>query len=390
MRSVNVTYNVRWYQRAGVWLGIAINPATLTLGAGLAGQVPLKHLLILIPLGTILLTALIVTAGAISRRRRLPLAGLASQTLGDGAGAMALNLCMALGMMGWGGFQTGLVGSSIAGLAERPLWNGVTLWVAGVFLLGFMGLNRWNALVWMTTLASFGVTIISLIVSLEDFTVLTTTTFEVSDIFWVMGSIIAYAMLFALRVTDFTWDVASDRDLVISGLVFGVPLIVSLFIGALLFQSGGSWNIGDVLAQTRFAILGHLFIVMSFLSPAMSGLHSGTLAMRQVLPVQRKGAFLLHCSVIFLLGVTRFDKSILPFLDWIGAVTPSVLVVLLLRTAVSNPISTHDARITWAVGAAAGVIAKILGSQAHLAIGAAITIAVFFIFWFRQQERVQP
>lgn len=370
-------HEVRWQQRVGIWLGISINPASITLGAGLAARVSLEKLIILIPVGVILLTALVLTAGVIGRRHRLPLAGLASRTFGDGSGARVLNLLMAMGMLGWGGFQVGLAGSSLAGLLGWPLWVGMVITAVSIYTLGSMGVNRWNALVWVTALASLGVAIISLLVSLGQIEPGPALAFGVGDALWVIGGIIAYASLFALRCSDFTWDLASDRDVFIDGLAFAIPLVISLAIGALLFQAVGSPNIGDVLAETRYAFLGLVFLVISLLSPAMSGLHSGSLAMRQVIPISRQKAMLLHCGLALLLGLTRFDYLILPFLEWVGALLPSALVVIILRTAV--PLPPHLSRTAWWAGAAAGAIAKLLGSQAHLAIGAAVAAIVFFI-----------
>jgi ABC-type Mn2+/Zn2+ transport system permease subunit len=111
----------------------------------------------------------------------------------------------------------------------------------------------------------------------------------------------------------------------------------------------------------------------------MSGLHSGSLAMRQVFPVSRQQAMLLHCGLALLLGITRFDYRVLPVLDWVGALLPSALVVILLNTAV--PLSPRLSRTAWWLGAAAGATAKLLGSQAHLAIGAGVAVVVFFAAW---------
>ena len=377
--SKTAVSTVIWRQRVGIWLGVSINPASLTLGAGLAERVSLDKLAILIPVGTVLLTALVITVGVVGRRYRLPLAGLASRTFGDGAGGRVLNLLMALGMLGWGGFQIGLAGSSLSGLLGSYLWVGMVITAVSIFILGSMGVNRWNALVWVTALASLGVAIISLLVSVDEIGQYPVMALGWGDIFWVIGGIIAYASLFALRSPDFTWDMASDRDVILVGLAFAVPLILSLAIGALLFQAGGSPNIGDVLAETRYAFLGLLFLVISLLSPAMSGLHSSSLALRQVIPISRKRAMLLHCGSALLLGITRFDQKVLIFLEWVGAVLPSALVVILLRTAV--PLPTRPSRIAWWAGAAAGAIAKLLGSQAHLAIGAAIAAIVFLAAW---------
>jgi len=376
---------VNWRQRVGVWLGISINPASIALGAGLAARVPLKTLAILIPVGTLLLATMVLLASINGRRRRLPLSGLASHTFGAGTGARVLNLFMALGMLGWGGFQVGLAGASLSELMGWSMWVGMVITAVGIYILGSLGVNRWNALVWLTALASLGVAIVSLLVSVENVGQSQSIAFGAGDVFWVLGGIIAYAMLFALRSPDFTWDLASDRDVVIDCLAFAIPMLISTGIGALLFQVSGSPNIGDVLAETRYAFLGLVFLVLSLLSPAMSGLHSGSLAMRQVVPVSRQQAMLMHCGLALLLGITRFDYRVLPFLDWVGALLPAALIVILLNTAVS--LSPRLSLSAWWLGAAAGVSAKLLGSQAHLVIGALVAVAFFVAFrWYEANK----
>ena len=77
---------VPWYRRAGVWLGIGINPGSITIGGTLAADIPLRYLLFLIPIGALALLALTVTQGMISRHRREPLAKRAETTFGLGLG----------------------------------------------------------------------------------------------------------------------------------------------------------------------------------------------------------------------------------------------------------------------------------------------------------------
>ena len=60
---------ISWQRRAGVWLGISINPAAISVGGGLAIHLPLRDLFWLIPLGAALLTLLCTMQGLAGRRR---------------------------------------------------------------------------------------------------------------------------------------------------------------------------------------------------------------------------------------------------------------------------------------------------------------------------------
>ena len=121
-----------------------INPASITLGAGLASRIAFEHLVWLMPLGSAILASLAILAGMIGRWRRQPFSQWSSQTFGVGLGAILINLMMAFGMSGWHGFQLGLMGTGMANLLQQPWWVGVILAAVTVVFLLNRGVNRWN------------------------------------------------------------------------------------------------------------------------------------------------------------------------------------------------------------------------------------------------------
>lgn len=372
--------SVPWYRRAGAWIGIGINPGSLTVGGGLASQLPLSTLFLLMPIGALAVTVLAVTQGIMSRRRREPLAKRASSTFGPGLGAGLLNVLMALGVVGWGSFYVGIAGFSVANLLHLPVWAGALAIASFSFILSDLGLNRWNSLVWVTTLSALGVALVALIaVGARPSIEATTAGLGLRDLLWVTGSVVAYAILFALRCSDFTWDLNADSDVVKAGLSLLIPLIISLSIGAILFQATGDWNIADILARTHLALLGQLFLIVSVASPALSGLHSGVLALGSISSLSKRQSAGLICAVNFILGATRFDHQLLPFLSLIGAVLPTALVVMLTTTLLAQTPSKTATVTAWLVGSAAAILFRLQGDLIHIAVGAVVSIVVLGI-----------
>ena len=376
-----ITYHVRWYQRAAVWLGIGINPAAITLGGGLAAAVSIGWLLVLIPIGAFCLAALSAAAGIAARRQRSALAALSTVVFGVGIGSLVLNLLMGLGMIGWGGFQLGLTGGGLNNLLGIPLWASVLIVGIAYFTLANLELNRWNGLAWVTTTASMALAITALFVAesgTESFA--PTGPNSINLAFWVISSCIAYGGLFALRCTDFTWDLQSDREVLIDAAIFFLTVVTSLFIGVILFRRTGSWDLVVVFGNTRLAVLGHLFIIVALTSPALSGLHSGSLALSHVFPISKRIGMVVISTSAMLLGITRFDQSLLPFLGWIGALLPPALIVILVRSfspfdklrAGQKPLSPNVAVYAWLSGAAVAVVLKLLGQETSLLIGGLI------------------
>ncbi|MEZ4863658.1 MAG: hypothetical protein R3C14_20220 [Caldilineaceae bacterium] len=381
--------SVPWRRRASVWLGIGINPASISTGGGLATQLPLTTLLWVLPLGVLLLTLLCTGQGLLGRRRRQRLAQIAITTFGATWGAGLLNLLMALGMVGWGGFQGGVAGASAAQLFHLPGWTGALLVVVALYLLSEFGLNRWAALAWVTTGAAIALTLFALTTIDLTFPMTTASAMPTSGtILWAVGTIISYATLFSLRTPDFTWDLATERDVLKANLFFFFPLLFSMSVGALLYHATGSWNIADVLRQAHSAALGHLFLVVAVISPLVSGWYSGALALSNLTPLTTRQSTLLICALGFVLAATRFDQRLLPFLGLLGASLAPALITILWVSWLRPTPSTAQAFSAWIAGAAVAILMQAQGQSIHLFTGALTSSGLTLVLHWRRRQSV--
>lgn len=372
--------SIRWYQRASVWLGIGINPASISTGGGLATRIPLSDLVWLVPLGALLLTLLCTGQGLLGWRRRQRLSQIASATFGSAWGAGLLNLLMAIGMVGWGGFQGGVSGASAAQLFNLPGWAGALLVVVGLYILSEFGVNRWAALAWMTTGAAIALTLFALVsVDLSVPTDSQIKPVSLGSWIWVSGTIISYATLFSMRNPDFTWDLATRGDVLKANLFLFFPMLFSMGVGALLFRSTGDWNIADVLTQARSAALGHIFLIIAVISPLISGWYSGALALSNLTPLTQRQSTILICAMSFILAVTRFDQLLLPFLGYMGAMLVPALIIILLTNALPDRPRVEHAFMAWMAGAAVAILLQLSGQASHLAAGVLCSVVVLLL-----------
>ncbi len=381
---------VSWYRRAGIWIGIGTGPGVIVVGGGLAANLSLPVLLLAIPIGALALAALAVGQSVMSRRLRLPLAGRAAHAFGPGFGAGFLNLMVALSMMGWFSFYVGISGFSLSDLFKLPGWVGPLMIAITLFILSQLGLNRWNFVVWITTLSALAVAIIALLTVGAKPALAAGGGFTLSELLWGIGTVVSYGIVFAMRSSDFTWDLATDADVVKSGLAFLIPFLILLGVGVLLYQATGDWNLADILAQKPSAALGHLFLVSAVISPALSGLHSASLALESISPLRRRHSVILMCIVGFILGATRFDHHLLWFLDWRGAVLPPALVVMLAVAMLRQKPPTSAALTGWLVGAAVAIALKAQGQLAHIIVGAAVSLAVLKVMMLLSGKTGKP
>jgi cytosine permease len=330
---------VPWHKRVGLWIGLGTGPGALMLGGGLAASLSLPSLLLAIPLGTLALTGLAIALGVVSRRCREPLGPRAVGTFGANPGGRLLSLAVALGMVGWIGFYASMVGYCWTNYLGLPLWIGALAVAVGLFALSLLGIDRWNLLVVVTTLSTLAVAMLALNASPGP----------------------------PLEADSSVWKDSA-------GLL--IPLLIFLGIGVYAYGTLGEWNLAEILARSRSPLVGNAFLLLSVVGNAMGAFHSGSLAIQSLIPVGRRWAAALIALIGFALGVTRFDRQLLLFLDLLGAVIPSALVVMLLAVVFARKPSMGSALLAWLVGAGAAVLLKVQGYQYHMLVGIAISIAL--------------
>ena len=384
MASIPGSHDVRWYQRAGVWFGSGINPATISIGGGLATRISAGAVLLLFPLGLAALIVLTLGQSLIARRRRQPLTLRTEDAFGTGHASKLFTLMIALGIAGWLSFFIGLGGFTLADMFNLPEVAGAVGVLVATVLLSEFGINRWSMLVWVTAVAALMLAIVAVVVvdAKPDFATWRWD-FTFQDVIWVLGTVIAFAIVHAIRSADFTWDMRRDEDVIAVSVLWMVPFWTAVTIGVLLYQATGDWNIAELLAKSDRALLGQIFLIIAIASPMLGATYTGSLAVSSLTGLTQRRSVWLLCGLSFLLGVTRFDQQLLVFLDLLGPVLPSALVVMLVSALLQPKLSHRAAFFSWLVGAFAGLGLYTWGNEAHTVFSILVTIGVIFCcHWF--------
>ncbi|WP_448595141.1 hypothetical protein [Thermoflexus hugenholtzii] len=365
---------VRWGQRVGPWLGIGTGPGALAVGGALADRFSPPALVGVILVGGFLLTALATAQGWRSWRRRQPLAAQAEAVFGKFG--KALNLAMALGLLGWLGFYIGLGGAMTAHLLGLPDPLGALLLTALLAGVAGRGVDRWNALAGWTAVAAVLTALL---------------------VFWRVGvtwpappwrapraldlgvgltQVVAYAIIFALRAGDFTWDLERAEDVwKVGGVLYGT-LVIFMGMGALMGWTLGRWNPAEALTRTPGATLGELLLSLAVIAPALSALHSASLALSALLP--RPPGFLSLWIALFggILGAGRFDQRLLPFLDGLGLAMPPALIVMLANEGLGLDLPSSLRAGAWLAGAVGALGLRFVAFPFPMMGGLLIALAV--------------
>lgn len=363
-----------WYLRLGAWIGIGTGPGALMAGGGIAELTSPAWRLPSVLLGVAVLTALAVLSAHQGWRRRTATVGLARQAFGGAWGERLVAIFITVGVCGWTGFYVGVAGGALHRLwGWSPALTGIVLG-SGLWALYRTGFRRWNVMVAVTGAAAVAVAVlVSLGVTGVGGSGAQPGFQGPASVLVGIGLVVAYAAVFALRAPDFTWDAARGSDVVRAGLVMAATLLVFLLLGLGIYARAGGWNLSDLVTRTSTPALGALLLVLSAIGPAVSGLHSGALSIHRLVGWHPAPGAAAVAAAGALLGSTRFDLSMIPFLGVLGAVMPPILGVLLVR---SDRNRDWHAWVSWGAGSCVSLALLAAGLPAHVLAGIGASAAL--------------
>jgi purine-cytosine permease-like protein len=355
----------RWTAAAGAWLGIGTSPGTLLLGAGIAqrydGPIPLLSILISFVFMYILLwyPGRLGLNPPIGEGRNL--AGISQLYFGPTMQRIIAAM-IAIGMIGWFGFNVGLGGAALSALIDAPAWIGQMAIGIPVLLLSLAGLRIWNRLAYVTTIAVLMlVGIITLRLSNGSFPV--TTHVENPLYLLVDGAIFfGYISVFSVRAPDFTAGLNRRKDLVISELLLCIPLLLVALAGISLQQGTGSTDLVSILASPEGLPIGNLLIALSVIAPTFTTLYSGAPALGSSTGMREKPAMVLITAIGLGLAILRFDRELISWVSVLAAMLPPLIVPLAVESTQRR--RGHPPRLIpiwlWLPGALVSMILSLL------------------------------
>ena len=331
MPGGNAVVSRNWRDVLGAWLGVGTAPGTLVVGAGLAsrydGPIPILSIL----LGLAAMYAVVWFPGLI---------GIAPP-IGEGlkftelsplyfkAGMQkTLATLIAIGMIGWFGFNVGLGGAALSALIKSPGYFGPLLIGIPVLLLSLMGIKSWNGLAAVTTIS---VIILVVLVSVRYSVRMIPLTLSVSDPSLMVVDIAAfvgYVSLFSVRAPDFSSGFTSKKDLVISDLLLCVPVVLFALAGVGLQKVTGSVDLVGILAQPGGLAIGNLLVFLAVIAPTFTIFYSGAPALQAATGINKPLSMIIITVVGLILAIARFDLLLINWLKVLVALLPPLVIPL--------------------------------------------------------------
>jgi cytosine permease len=364
--STKPEVGVAWTRRLGAFLAIGTSPGALVLGAGLTlrneGAVPVLGLAV----GAIAMAAMLYGQGLLGVVPPVGSGGSLADAADGYLGRRTLPLLhglLAFAMVGWFGFNVGLGGAALAVVLRVPGPIGAVLLAVPIVLVAARGRRGWNGLAIVTTVAALA--LVGLVVSRTASGPLPVVVAGPSAFGWLAdaGALIGYVAVFSLRAPDFSQGLAARRDLAICvGALVGSTLLVAL-AGAALARATGTIDVVAAVSGVSAPLVGNLLVATAVVAATFTTLHSGSLALRAMVPLRPAVAVVAIAVPGILLAIVRFDRYLVSWLELLAVLLPPLLVPMVLEA--SRRRRGREPRpvvaATWVPGALVGLTAAAWG-----------------------------
>lgn len=348
------------WRQAGPWLGIATAPASLMLGGSVAQQMPFHWVPWALVLGAGVVWALSSLQGHLGAAQRRPLVELARPVLGTAVARWSTSLLLAMLMIGWAGFGVGVAGRSLAQLTSLPEGIALFAWSGAVVVGLWRGIHHGSLIALLGSLATL-VLIAWGFAQVSSLRVTVPLVMPVGTFFGGVSLVIGYGAAFCLRSPDFTMAFARPshvRSVALLGL--SLPLLGVSLAGAWLYQATGTWDLSALLSQLGFPSVAHAFVAVGFLGAGLTNMHSGSLALQDLLRCPRQLALILIAASSVGLAWLGFEQAMVLWLRALSVVVVPLIGVILIHygAKAEREIAINVAGVmAWGLGATAGLLA---------------------------------
>jgi purine-cytosine permease-like protein len=295
---------------------------------------------------------------------------------------------IALGMIGWFGFNVGLGGAALSALLVWPGWSGPLIIGIPILALSLKGIRSWNGLAALTTIAVMILVglVVALLAPRESPVTLAmgAPAYLVSDV----AAFVGYVSVFSVRSPDFTAGLKSRKGLVILELLLCLPIILIALAGIGLRQGTGSSDLVAILAGPNGMAIGNLLITLSVIAPTFTTIYSGAPALHASIGLPKKPGMAVITATGLALAILRFDTLLLPWLVVLSALLPPLVIPLAVESTQRRR-GRAGRKIplwVWLPGALVAVGLTLVDQPLAPLLGLAVSAAVTTLWHFSQRR----
>lgn len=295
----------RWWQVSGAWLGIGTSPGSLLLGALIAsrhgGSVPLLSILLSYGLMFSILwfQGLLGLKPPVGEGRNLT--ALAPIYFGP-AMQRILGAVIALGMIGWSGFNAGLGGAALGRLLGIEHWIGAVVILIPVLFLSLRGIRSWNGLAALATISVLALTGLIVLRLAAPGLPVSLSPGSPIQVVTDVAVLVGYISVFSVRAPDFTCGLSSRKDLFILINLLTLPVLALMLAGAGIFLGTGETDLVTLLASQGALSIGNLLIFLSILAPTFTTLFSGAPSLEAATGIEERAGMVIISLIAFVPG----------------------------------------------------------------------------------------
>ncbi len=396
--SVTDSSEKRWWNVSGAWLGIGTSPGSLLLGALIAfrhgGSVPLLTIVI----SFVLMFAILWFQGLLGLKPPVGegrnLTELTPIYFGPAMQRIIGGL-IALGMIGWSGFNIALGGAALGRLAGFPHWVGALIIAVPVLILSLRGIRSWNGLAALATISVLALTAFITSQLAAPGLPITLAIDSPINIITDVAVLVGYVSVFSVRSPDFTNGLSRTKDLVILINLMCLPVLGIMLAGSAIYLGTGETDLVALLASQGALSIGNLLIFLSVLAPTFTTLFSGAPGLRAAIGLPERTGMVVITVIALILALFRFDLYLGRWLSVLAAILPPIVVPLAVESTMRRRGAT-PCQIpiwTWAFGSVSAILLTLMHQPVAPLVGLLISVfatTLWVVIWRRPQKTLSP
>ena len=251
---------------------------------------------------------------------------------------------IALGMIGWSGFNLALGGAALGRLIGFPHWLGRSdyrLARACPLVTGHPQLERPGS-----ADDDFGASTCRLDYLPIGYPGLPIT-FAINSPLYIITDVavlVGYVSVFSVRSPDFTNGLSRTRDLVILINLLCLPVLALMLAGSAIYLGTGETDLVALLASQGALSIGNLLIFLSVIAPTFTTLFSGAPGLRAAIGLPERAGMFVITIIALILAFFRFDLYLGGWLSILAAILPPIVVPLAVESTMRRQAALHPAR----------------------------------------------
>ncbi len=321
---------VKWQTIGAIFADVLVSPWNLLVGGLLITRLTLLESIVSIIVGYFLLGLVFYFYGGLGLSYRKKTSEIIEPIFGKMLTKYGFSSLLAIGQIGWFAIITQIGGTSLAALFDISSWIGVIIYALLMYFISSLSLYKTGIVKLLITASSLSLIVYLVVQNFHGLNLqnIYSSAHGVSTIIWGVGIVFFSLISFASVSPDFTSQLESRRDLILT--IFGgiiLPGIVITILGAILFF-GKELSFEVLIGVGTLSFMGYIFNIVTN-TDASVAIYTPANRLEYMFGLKFKLSLLMAVILGTILALVGIKDNLELWLGFLGIFYPLLIFVVL-------------------------------------------------------------